>query len=96
MSGGDDRFRSRGDGRPPIYASQALSARARPHFQACKLRLRLDGQASLKAPIPDRPRGMHRRTYERLSHRLSKLERDLSPRVRSKPPDYPSLVAYFP
>ena len=25
----------------PIYASQALSAQARPHFQACKLRLQL-------------------------------------------------------
>src|SRR5271154_1680306 len=28
----------------PIYASQALSAQAPPHFQACKLRLRLGGE----------------------------------------------------
>ena len=47
----------------PIYASQALSAQSRGHFQACKLRLRLRGNASLAAPIPERPRGMHRGTY---------------------------------
>jgi hypothetical protein len=80
----------------PIYASQALSAQSRGHFQACKLRLRLGGIASLAAPFPERPRGMRQRTYEQLSHRLLKLESDLSPRVRRKPPDYPSLVAYFP
>jgi len=34
----------------PIYASQALSAQARCHFQACKLRLRLGGEAELAAP----------------------------------------------
>jgi hypothetical protein len=80
----------------PIYASQALSAQARPHFQACKLRLRLGGDASPTAPLPKRPRRMHLRTYERLKHCLLELESDLSPRVRSKPPDYPSLVAYLP
>ena len=69
---------------------------SRPHFQACKLRLRLGGNASPTAPLPERPRRMHQRTYERLSHRLLKMESELSPRVRSKPPDYPSLVAYFP
>jgi hypothetical protein len=80
----------------PIYASQALSAQARPHFQACKLRLRLGGIASLAAPLPERPRGMHRATYRRLKDRLLKLEGNLSPRAKYKPPDYPNLVAYFP
>jgi hypothetical protein len=80
----------------PIYASQALSAQSRGHFQACKLRLRLGGIASLTAPLPERPRKMHKRTYHRLKSRLLKLEDNLSPRVRRKPPDYPSLVAYFP
>ena len=79
----------------PIYASQALSAQARPHFQACKLRLRLGGEASLAAPLPERPRRMHRRTYERLKSRLLRLEGGLSGRVRSRQPDYPSLVAYL-
>ena len=79
----------------PIYASQALSAQARPHFQACKLRLRLGGEASPAAPLPKRPRRMHRRTYERLKHRLLTHEGGLSRRVRSRQPDYPSLVAYL-
>jgi hypothetical protein len=79
----------------PIYASQALSAQARPHFQACKLRLRLGGEASLTAPVPKRPRGMHERTYSRMKHRLLTHEGGLSRRVRSRQPDYPSLVAYL-
>ena len=33
-------------------------------FQACKLRLQLDGQAQLTMPFPARPPWMHRRTYE--------------------------------
>ena len=80
----------------PIYASQALSAQSRGHFKACKLRLRLGGIASLTAPLPERPRGMHRATYRRLKDRLLKLEGSISQRIRRKPPDYPNLVAYFP
>ncbi len=79
----------------PIYASQALSAQARPHFQACKLRLRLGGEASPTEPFPDRPRRMHRRTYERRKHRLLMFEGGLSQRIREKPVDYLNLVAYL-
>jgi hypothetical protein len=79
----------------PIYASQALSAQSRGHFQACKLRLQMGGNASPITPPPERPRGMHQRTYRRLKGRLLKLEAGLSPRIRRKPPDYPNLVAYF-
>jgi hypothetical protein len=68
----------------------------RRHFQACKLRLRLGGSASLTAPFPARPPGMHRQTYARLRRRAEKLESRLSARLRSKAPDYPSLVYYFP
>ena len=81
-------------GNPP-YAGQALTTHARPHFQACKLRLRLGGEASPTAPLPERPRRMHQRTYERQKHRLLKLEGGLSRRVRSREPDYPNLVAYL-
>jgi hypothetical protein len=80
----------------PIYASQALSAESRGHFQACKLRLYLGGQASLSAPFPEQPRRMQRRTYERLRREGMALEAQLSKRVRSKPPDYSNLVAYSP
>jgi hypothetical protein len=45
--------------------------------------------------LPERPRGMHRRTYRGLKSCLLKLEANVSPRLRDKEPDYPSLVAYF-
>jgi hypothetical protein len=38
---------------------------------------------------------MHLRTYERLKHQLLTHEGGLSRRVRSREPDYPSLVAYL-
>jgi hypothetical protein len=79
----------------PSYASQAKSAESRRHFEACKLRLRLGGNASLDAPFPERPKGMHRRTYARLKHRAEQLETKISPRLRAKSPDYPNLVYYF-
>ena len=80
----------------PRYACQAKSTQGRLHFEACKLRLRLGGIASLSAPFPDRPRGMHRRTFERLRRRAEKLEARISPRLRDKSTDYPSLVYYSP
>jgi hypothetical protein len=79
----------------PSYASQAKSAQSRRHFEACKLRLRLGGNASLDAPFPERPKGMHRRTYARLKHRAEQLEAQISSRLKAKPPDYPNLVYYF-
>ena len=81
-------------GNPP-YASQTKSAQSRRHFEACKLRVRLGGNASLDAPFPDRPKGMHRRTYARLRYRAEQLEAQISSRLRTKPPDYPNLVYYF-
>ena len=80
-------------GNPP-YASQQLSAQGRAHYQACKLRLLLDGQAQLSTPFPERPRNMHRRTYDRLRREGMNLEAGLSKRMRRRFPDYASLVAY--
>lgn len=80
----------------PRYASQAKSTQGRRHFEACKLRLRLGGVASLTAPFPERPRGMHRKTYARLRRRAERLEARISPRLTTKPTDYPSLVYYLP
>jgi hypothetical protein len=80
----------------PRYASQTKSTQGRLHFEACKLRLRLGGVASLTAPFPDRPRGMHRKTYARLRRRAEKLEARISPRLTDKPTDYPNLVYYRP
>jgi hypothetical protein len=36
----------------PRYACQSKSTQGRLHFEACKLRLRLGGEASLSAPVP--------------------------------------------
>ncbi len=79
----------------PLYASQRLSAQARPHYQACKLRLRLGGSARPTEAFPERPQGMHRRTYQRLRRRGLALEAGLSKRIRSRAPDYANLVAYI-
>jgi hypothetical protein len=81
-------------GNPP-YASQTKSTQSRPHFEACKLRLRLGGVASLTAPFPERPQGMHRKTYARLRRRAEKIEAGLSARIKAKPADYPNLIYYF-
>jgi hypothetical protein len=80
-------------GNPP-YATQLLSAGGRAHFKACKLRLQLNGEAQLSLPFPERPRGMHRRTYARLRCDGMDLEARLSKRMRRRFPDYASLVAY--
>jgi hypothetical protein len=80
-------------GNPP-YATQRLSPQARAHYRAGKLRLQLDGQAQLTMPFPERPRNMHRRTYDRLRREGMRLEAGLSRRMRRRFPDYASLVAY--
>ena len=79
----------------PAYASQRLSAEARAGYRASKLRLQLGGDAHLAAPFPERPRGMHRRTYARLRRLTTNLEGSLSRRRKAKEPDYPSLMAYL-
>ena len=80
-------------GNPP-YATQRLSAQGRARFQACKLRLLLEGEPQLSRPFPERPRNMHRRTYERLRGEGMSLEAGLSKRMRRRFPDYASLVAH--
>jgi hypothetical protein len=78
----------------PRYASQTKSAKNRIGFAASKLRLRMNGIAALTEPRPDRPKGMHRRTYTRALRRLEVYESRLSPRQKAKPVDYPNLVYY--
>jgi hypothetical protein len=80
----------------PLYASQAKSAHGRRHFEICKIRLQLNGHASLLEPFPDRPRRMHRKTYARMKARALELETDLPPKLRGKTVDYRNLVYYAP
>ena len=68
----------------PLYASQTKSAHGRRHFEICKIRLQLNGMASPIEPFPDRPRGMHRKRYDRLKARALNLEMDLPPKLRGK------------
>jgi hypothetical protein len=79
----------------PLYASQTKSAAGRRHYRASKLRLLLNGNASLTSPMPDRPRNMRRKTYARVKAQIEDLENGLSPRQKRKAPDYKNLSRYF-
>jgi hypothetical protein len=48
------------------YASQSERARDRSLSRAQKIRMRLGGSLSIFDPFPEKPRGMHWRTYDRL------------------------------
>jgi hypothetical protein len=76
------------------YASQRRGAKSRRYLQALKLRLRLNGIASLDEPFPNRPKRMHRRTYARLRQKGEALEADLreNAHFRFRETDYSVLV----
>jgi hypothetical protein len=76
------------------YASQRRGTKSRRYLQALKLRLRLNGIANLSEPFPERPKKMHRQTYQRLRRRLEVLEGQLrhSRRFMSRETDYSVLV----
>jgi hypothetical protein len=75
------------------YASQRRGAKSRRYLQALRLRLRLNGVASISAPFPERPRRMHRTTYFRLRRRAEMLEQDLrKSRFMSRKTDYSVLL----
>jgi hypothetical protein len=78
----------------PLYACQARSTHGRRHFEICKIRLQLNGHASLLEPFPDRPSGMHRKRYERMKARAFNLEMDLPPKLRGRAVDYRNLTYY--
>jgi hypothetical protein len=48
------------------YASQQESAHQRGLLKSQKIRTRLGGSASMLDEFPDKPKGMHWRTYDRL------------------------------
>ena len=51
------------------YASQQQTPLHRGLHKARKIRMRLGGSADLLEPFPARPKGMHRRTFQRLRAR---------------------------
>lgn len=57
------------------YRSQSESDLFRSITRAQNIRASLGGDLSIHAPFPARPRGMHRRTYERLRETALKIEK---------------------
>ena len=51
-----------------VYASQQESAHQRGLGKSQKIRIRLGGSANMLEEFPDKPKGMHWRTYERWRH----------------------------
>ena len=80
----------------PMYACQAKSTHGRRHFGICKIRLLLGGEASPLKPFPDRPPGIHRKTYQRMKARAFNLEMDLPLKRRGREVDYRNLAYYAP
>jgi hypothetical protein len=56
------------------FRSQTESAVLRDITRAQNIRAKLGGDLSIHSPLPARPRGMHRRTYERLRAKALKIE----------------------
>lgn len=79
----------------PVYESQRRSKKARAYLQAYRLRARLGGSRPVQDAIPTRPRGMKRKTYERLCTRILQLERPLvGSRVARNTPKWISPLVY--
>jgi hypothetical protein len=57
------------------YACQQQAPRYRPMLRAQSIRRRLGGDGSLMDPFPERPRYMHRKTYEKLRRKGIAVEK---------------------
>jgi hypothetical protein len=56
------------------YRSQRKGREARGLEKAARIKQQLGGSGAYADPVPERPKGMHRRTYERLCNEAEKAE----------------------
>jgi hypothetical protein len=76
------------------YASQSENPRYRAISRAQKARMRLGGSANLLKPFPKKPRGMHRRTYYRLSAKaMAAQERSMALELDYMRRHHPGLLS---
>ena len=61
----------------PIYESQRRNKKARAYLQAYRTRQQLGGSRPVLDPVPERPYGMKRKTFDRLCDRIQRLEQPL-------------------
>jgi hypothetical protein len=57
------------------YQSQREQPPERALRRAYTIRMRLGGDPGMLSPLPEKPRGMHWRTFKRLSHQVHRAER---------------------
>jgi hypothetical protein len=63
------------------YRSQHKGREARGLEKAARIKRQLGGSGEYADPIPERPNGMHRRTYERLCNEAEQAERPYQDRI---------------
>ena len=57
-----------------LYESQSTPKHEQPAAKAAKLRDRIGGGPALLQPLPEKPKYMHRETYERLCYQITAYE----------------------
>lgn len=60
-----------------IYESQRRGEKGRAFLRASRIRLSIGGAPTIALPFPEKPRGMHRKTYERAKLKCEELEEPL-------------------
>jgi hypothetical protein len=73
-----------------IYESQRRGENGRKYLQACRIRLSVGGAPTIAREFPEKPRGMHRKAYDRARFQCEALEEPLrsNRHFRSREPDY--------
>lgn len=66
------------------YETQYEPSFACAATRALKIRERLGGKGGIDDPFPDKPKGMHHRTYERLQAEAERLERAWTKGIAAK------------